>query len=224
MKRGKAVKANKVGRAKKTRKPINLKKIIISLMIIGIISIFFLVVIPALKSKECVSIKSNLLADHDGNILVMGNDKWGYNYQAHSFNGFLDNTAKPVIPVTDGNKLMMKWNDALLSNQDCDGDNKLDNHYRYPSYRGSGAWINYRISGTYEMSGEICSWDESYKIEAIPQYAVINNGYWYSEGKQIGPAIGGEFAVTTYTLNDPCLGYDGRMTPGISPVLDVLKF
>ena len=37
-------------------------------------------------------------------------------------------------------KLVMKWNDAWLSNMDRDDDGMLDRHYGFSSYIGSGAW------------------------------------------------------------------------------------
>lgn len=44
----------------------------------------------------------------------------------------------------------MKWNDAWLSNKDCNGDGLLDRHLGYLTYIGSGAWLTNHQSGTYQ--------------------------------------------------------------------------
>jgi len=70
------------------------------------------------------------------------------------------------------NWLVMKWNDAWLSNKDCDGDGKLDRHYGYDSYIGSGAWLTNHEWGTYENDdGKTCRWDYFVKIVAAPEDA-----------------------------------------------------
>jgi len=93
------------------------------------------------KFKDCIRIKDGVLVDSNGDLLELGFDKYGYNYQAHMFYGFYSNYSRPIPPVTeDDTMLMMKWNDAWLSNKDCDDDGKLDRHYDYTSYIGSGAW------------------------------------------------------------------------------------
>lgn len=106
--------------------------------------------------------------------------------------------------------LMMKWNDAWLSNKDCDGDGILDRHYGYDSYIGSGAWLTNHMWGTYEMDGKTCSWYWFEKIVAVPENAYLENGFWYTaDGKEIGPAIWGQFAVIQSIYNDPCAGAYG---------------
>ncbi|NOQ55665.1 MAG: hypothetical protein GQ477_02545 [Nanohaloarchaea archaeon] len=58
-----------------------------------------------------------------------------------------------------------KTNDAWLSNTDCDGDGKLDRHYGYDSYIGSGAWETNTMTGTDENG---TSWAYFVKIAAKP--------------------------------------------------------
>ena len=80
-----------------------------------------------------------------------GFDVWGYNYQAHIFNGMFCDAyfnAPECQPFRDVH-LLLKWNDAYLSNQDRDGDGQLDIHWGYPSYIGSGAWVSNLQRGTY---------------------------------------------------------------------------
>lgn len=94
--------------------------------------------------------------------------------------------------------LEMKWNDAWLSNEDCDGDGKLD---RPTPYIGSGAWLtdHQKYVGT---DGNVYNY--FVKIVAVPANAIKVNGIWYAaNGKIIGPAIWGEFAIIQEVTNDP---------------------
>jgi hypothetical protein len=171
----------------------------------------------------CATIQSGTLTDLLGNPLTVGYDKWGYNYQAHMFNGFYDNYTRPTIPVTEGDNLEMKWNDAWLSNTDCNGDGKLDRYYSYASYIGSGAWLTNHMSGSYEQDGKTCHWTYFVKIVAAPADAVLSGGVWQtSDGVEIGPAIWGDFAVIQEVINDGCAGenglyYKSPASPGFGP-------
>jgi hypothetical protein len=78
----------------------------------------------------CVQIKSGLITDANGTVITPGYDKYGYNYQAHMFNGLYENYSRPATPFTEGEvNLIMKWSDEWLSNIDCGPgtpDGKLD--------------------------------------------------------------------------------------------------
>jgi len=100
---------------------------------------------------ECTTIQSGELYASDGTLITTGYDEWGYNYQAHMFNGYYCDSYRDAAwcqPYKDV-QLMMKWNDAWISNKDCDGDGLLDRHFGYDSYIGSGAWLTNHQSGTY---------------------------------------------------------------------------
>ncbi len=58
----------------------------------------------------------------------------------------------------------MKWNDAWLSNKDCDEDGLLDRHHGFGSYIGSGAWLTNHQSGTEDGK----KWTYFTKIAAKP--------------------------------------------------------
>ena len=91
---------------------------------------------------SCTTIQSGTLLNSAGDVLTTGYDVWGYNYQAHMFNGGYCDAYRDAAwcqPYKDV-QVIMKWNDAWLSNKDCDGDGKLDRHYGFASYIGSGAW------------------------------------------------------------------------------------
>ncbi|RLJ03242.1 MAG: hypothetical protein DRP11_01305 [Candidatus Aenigmatarchaeota archaeon] len=170
------------------------------------------------RYSGCTTIQDGTLVDSNGEPLVLGFDRWGYNYQAHIFSGpycYYDRHYNPESP--DWNDgfcdiwLVMKWNDAWLSNKDCDGDGELDRHYGYDSYIGSGAWLTNHMWGTYDNGcGETCRWNYFVKIVAVPEDAQLIDGIWYtSDGKEIGPAIWGSFAIIQQVYNDPCGGYHG---------------
>lgn len=169
--------------------------------------------VSAEKVEKCTTIQSGELISSSGFVIKTGYDEWGYNYQAKLFNGYYCDAYRDAAwcqPYTDV-KLSMKWNDAWLSNQDCDGDGKLDRHYGLPTYIGSGAWLTNHQSGVYEdENGEVCEWTYFTKIIAAPADAALVNGVWYAaDGTEIGPVIWGEFATIQTVENDPCAGIEG---------------
>lgn len=192
------------------------------------------------KSKDCVTIQDGVLtysAGHylEGQPLMVGYDLYGYNYQAHMFKGSYANVyfGGYGFPPYEGDdeaylaenptaedtwcwpyrdvKLIMKWNDAWLSNKDCSGDGKLDRHYGSTTYIGSGAWETNHQSGTYEdADGNECKWSYFVKIVAVPADATAIDGIWYAaDGTEIGPVIWGEFATVQQVYNDTGTGEHG---------------
>jgi len=163
------------------------------------------------KGNTCTTIQSGELLASDGSVITTGYDEWGYNYQAHMFNGYYENSNRPDDLVTKGTRLMMKWNDAWISNKDCDGDWLLDRHYGFDSYLGSGAWLTNHQSGTYEDDdGTLCTWVYFVKIVAAPADAYKDAGNWFTvDGKLIGPVIWGAFAIIQEVENDACAGIHG---------------
>jgi hypothetical protein len=143
-----------------------MKKILLSVFAIGLMLI---VAMPVLaksdnasekSNQSCTTIQSGKLCNSEGDVITTGFDEWGYNYQGRFFlGGYCDayRDAAWCQPYKD-DQLSMKWNDAWLSNKDCDGDGKLDRHLGYDSYIGSGAWLTNHQSGSYEDN---CHWDVS---------------------------------------------------------------
>ncbi|MCR4410062.1 MAG: hypothetical protein QHH43_06100 [Candidatus Saccharicenans sp.] len=208
------------------------------------------IAIAAQGPDRCTKIQDGLLvysAGHylEGTPIKPGFDPFGYNYQAHMFNGYYCNAylGRDGYPPYEGDDeayfsrlkeegytdlqiqavqqkwywpyrqdvLSMKWNDAWLSNMDCDGDGQLDRHYGYSSYIGSGAWLTNHQPGTYkDATGKECQWTWFEKIVAVPADATLKDGKWYrADGTEIGPAIWGSFAIIQSVYNDPCGGYHG---------------
>jgi hypothetical protein len=167
----------------------------------------------------CTAIQSGELLNSAGDVITPGYDEWGYNYQAHMFNGLYCDAyrdAEWCQPYKDVN-LQMKWNDAWLSNKDCDGDGLLDRYYGYESYIGSGAWLTNHQSGEYEEAGETVKWNYFVKIVAAPADAHAVDGVWYAaDGTEIGPVIWGSFATIQQVSNDA--GADEHGVLYLSPV------
>lgn len=146
--------------------------------------------------NTCARIQDGTILASDGIVITTGIDRWGYNYQAQTFSGPYmyaarsECTGETWCDFVMGVDLRMKWNDAWMSNTDCDNDGILDRHYGLDSYVGSGAWFTNRISGQYEFEGSTCTWDRFLKIVAIPVGATTDGYYWYSaDGSEIGQSV-----------------------------------
>ena len=99
----------------------------------------------------CTKIQSGTLIDGNGNPISLGYDQYGYNYQAHMFNGLYDNFARPIPPATTGDvNLIMKWSNDWLANQDCNGDHKLDRGLNAQTGESTGesmGWLTNHVEG-----------------------------------------------------------------------------
>jgi len=144
--------------------------------------------------NACATIRDGTILTSTNEVVVLGYDQWGYNYQSHMFNGSLGDYSRgqPDYPEWSDIKLMMKWNDAWLSNMDCNSDNLLDRHLGYTTYVGSGAWLTNHQSG---IDGNGKKRTYFVKIVAVPSSATLTGGIWYDNGKEIGPSIWGQFAI-----------------------------
>ena len=165
------------------------------------------------KSGGCTTIQSGDLEDSQGITIETGFDEWGYNYQAHMFNGLYCDSYRDAAwcqPYADI-ELIMKWNEGWMSNKDCDGDGLLDRHPGFDSYIGSGAWLTNHQKGSYiDEDGNTCNWTYFVKIIAVPADAYEDAGFWYNaDGTEIGESIWGQFAVIQIVENDPCAGTNG---------------
>ncbi|MFC1622575.1 hypothetical protein ACFL1Y_01085 [Patescibacteria group bacterium] len=163
---------------------------------------------------KCTTIQSGTLLASDGTVIETGYDSWGYNYQGHMFNGFYCDSYRDAAwcQAYKDIKLAMKWNDAWLSNKDCNEDGSLDRHFEYISYIGSGAWLTNHQSGEYEgQGGEVCKWNYFVKIVAAPTDAYNQDSFWYAaDNTLIGEVIWGEFAIIQQVENDSCADLHGQ--------------
>lgn len=208
-----------------------MKKIILGAIVIVLLAGIVMAAKPTLFDSNgmeigwaktaCTTIQSGELLTSTGETITTGFDEYGYNYQAHQYIGLYGNYQRPPEPVDDGYKLMMKWNDAWLSNVDCDGNGLLDRHYGYTTYTDSGAWLTNHMSGEYidGGTGEVCHWTYFVKIITPSSDDYADGGIWYTaDGTEIGPVIWGAFAVIEEVSNDPCAGENGILYHSPSPV------
>lgn len=183
--------------------------------VVGIILAVALIVVvatPVMAGDDgCTTIQDGELYASTGELITTGYDEFGYNYQAHIFSGRYCDYDRVIGGSSCDVNLMMKWNDAWLSNKDCDGDGLLDRHYGYPSYIGSGAWLTNHMWGSYEgEDGKTCKWTYFVKMVAVPKDANLADGIWYTaDGTEIGSEIWGAFAIIQEVVNDRCEGYHG---------------
>ena len=140
----------------------------------------------AAKPSACATIQGGTITDKNGVQLVPGFDKWGYNYQAHIFDGYAGNYTRPAVPVTSGDKLVMKWSDAWLANVDCNGDHKLDRGLVDGVVSGvSMGWETNHYVGSYiDENGNAQKYTDFYKIVWVGpggnlwgQYKVLQEVY-----------------------------------------------
>jgi hypothetical protein len=192
------------------------------LVVVLVLILIIAAPVAAGKPDKCTTIKDGVLtysAGHylEGEPLKVGYDIFGYNYQAHMFNDSYANAylGRYGFPPYEGDdeaylaenpdaentwvwpyrniNVMMKWNDAWLSNKDCDGDGLLDRHFGFSSYIGSGAWLTNHMRGEGEAGDD---WTYFVKIVAVPEDAHKDGGIWYdADGTEIGPVIWGSFAI-----------------------------
>ncbi|MCF7836081.1 MAG: hypothetical protein K9M15_03085 [Candidatus Marinimicrobia bacterium] len=169
----------------------------------------------------CTTIQDGTIYGSDGSLLTLGSNEWGYNYQAHLYKGAYCDYHPLYRPGGAGHDtcvesygdttLAMKWNDAWLSNKDCDGDGLLNRHYGYDSYVGSGAWLTNHEWGTcFDEYGNEGNYVYFVKIVAAPEDGYTYNGNWYqADGTLIGPVIWGSFAIIEEIYNNTCTGEHG---------------
>ena len=121
-----------------------MKKAILGLLISAMLVMSISLVMAKGGKDKCATIKDGTIeygrvGDPNDEIIPIGYDAWGYNYQAHLFNGWYWNNQRPDPPYTDEQSLIdagksttwliMKWSDEWLANTDCNGDGKLDSGY-----------------------------------------------------------------------------------------------
>lgn len=148
-------------------------------------------------NSSCTKIQSGEITDSVGNPITVGDDEFGYNYQAHMFNGRYCDYDRVIGGAYCDVELLMKWNDAWLSNVDCTGDKKLD---RPANYIGSGAWeTNHQWGSWVESDGTVCEWDYFVKIVAMPS----------TECPEGSTPIWGQFCIIQQVYNSPCEGAEG---------------
>ena len=187
-----------------------MKKLIFALVLVALLAIPSAAM--AGKPDGCATIQGGTITDSAGTPLTVGYDQFGYNYQAHLFNGRYCDYDRVIGGDYCDVKLTMKWNDAWLSNKDCDGDGLLDRHFGFNSYSGSGAWLTNHMSGGQGKD----HWTYFTKIVAAPADATLGNDIWYAaDGTEIGPEIWGAFATIQEVESGSGVIYLSPAGPGL---------
>ena len=160
-------------------------------------------------NTKCATIQDGSIKDENGETIFPGFNDQGYNYQAHMYSGEMFPESYP------GWYLEWNWNDAYLSNMDCDGDQFLDIANGGENYRGTGAWTTTKWSRTYtDGNGNTCRVWQFIKYVAVPEDATSDGQFFYdAEGAKIGQVVNSEgledFAMVQFVWNDPCQGKNG---------------
>jgi len=171
----------------------------------AVVTLSVCVATPAIA--QCVKIQSGTLTDVKGNPITVGYDKYGYNYQAHIFNGLYENYSRPDIVVTEGTEnLVMKWSDDWLANVSCDGDTKLDRGLNPKTGVSTGTsmgWCTNHFEGDYVGSdGELHHYTYFVKI-------IYDGGAACTAGEPT--CIWGSYTIVEELQNDLFGEYGGRI-------------
>lgn len=161
-------------------------------------------------AQQCAKIQNGGIIDAKGSPVTVGYDKYGYNYQAHIFNGLYPNYSRPDVVVTSGTeKLVMKWSDDWLANVDCTGDSKLDRGLNAKTGAVAGfsmGWVTNHFEGDYLGSdGEYHHYTYFAKIVYVGAPPASGPDPWASV------RIWGLYAVIEEIQTDPFGEYGGRL-------------
>ena len=168
---------------------------------------YLVFVLPASSlGSECKTIKSGEIVDANSNQLQVGFDMWGYNYQAHMFNGLYENYLRPSEPVSESlDNLVMKWSDDWLSNQDCNSDGKLDRGLDSKTGISNGTsmgWCTNHIEGDY-LGDDNEYHHYTYFVKIVYVGPALTPDPW------VGKRIWGQYAIIEEVYNDPYGGLNG---------------
>jgi hypothetical protein len=171
------------------------------------------IAVPVQAQAPCpnpVKIQSGTLFDAAGNPITVGYDKYGYNYQAHIFNGLYENYSRPAVVATDGTEnLVMKWSDDWLANVSCTTDGKLARGYdakakTFSAVGTSRGWVTNHFEGDYEGSdGEMHHYTYFVKIAYV--------GPAQDPDPWAATRIWGLYAIIEELQNDQFGEYGGRL-------------
>lgn len=166
---------------------------------VGVISPF-----PAAAAPVCATIQTGTIRDSAGNPIQTGYDRFGYNYQAHMFNGTYDSSDRVLdgkywgIPASVGyadDSLIMKWSDAWLANVDCNGDGKLDRGLVKGVVGGTSlGWLTNQNEGDYDSDGNGTQ---------DAHYTYFSKIVWVGSGG----SLWGQYEIIQEIYNDPAGGF-----------------
>ncbi|MHB1090324.1 MAG: hypothetical protein ACYC06_00995 [Ilumatobacteraceae bacterium] len=169
--------------------------------------------LPAAAAPICATIQTSAIRDSAGNLIETGYDRFGYNYQAHMFNGTYDSSDRVLDGMYWGNpasvdyaddSLIMKWSDAWLANVDCNGDGKLDRGLVKGVVGGiSLGWLTNQNEGDYDSDGNGTQ---------DAHYTYFSKIVWVGSGG----SLWGQYKIIQEIYNDPAGGFRFKVgAPGI---------
>lgn len=177
-------------------------------LLFALLFLFTVLPVHAAKPTACTNIQSGLLHDSLNNTLVTGYDIYGYNYQAHMFNGTYDSSDR----VLDGkyfgstgdyvnDRLSMKWSDAWLANVDCNGDGLLDRGLINGTSDGiSKGWLTNHVEGEYTT------------VDGEQHYTYFSKIGWVGPGG----SLWGQYEILQEESQDPAyVVHEKYVTPGL---------
>lgn len=163
-----------------------------------------LVSTPANAAKTCATIADGTITDSAGNVITSGFDEFGYNYQAHIFNGTYDSSDRVLDGTYSGatddyvdDQLIMKWSDSWLANVDCNNDGKLDRGLVKGDVGGTSlGWETNQVNGDYDSDGD------GTQDAHFTYFAKI---VWTGPGSPLW----NQYTIIMETYNDPVAGDHG---------------
>jgi hypothetical protein len=181
-----------------------MRKLALSLLVVLVLSL--VISLPAQAGKPDFNrIQDGVILDSAGNPVHLGYDQYGYNYQAHMFNGTYDSSDR----ILDGrywgqtgdfvdDKLIMKWSDDWLSNVDRNLDLKLD--------RGAPGSVGFPfISQGWETNHVIGDYDSDGDGIQDAHYTYFAKIVWVGPGG----SLWSQYKIVEEVYNDPVSGFHG---------------
>lgn len=155
-------------------------------------------------ASSCATIAGGTITDSAGNVVRIGFDEFGYNYQAHLFVGTYDSSDRSLDGKYWGqtgdyvdDQLIMKWSDSWLANVDCDGDGKLDRGLVKGVVGGTSlGWLTNQVNGDYDS-------DSDGSQDA--HFTSFDKIVWTGPGSPLW----GQYTIIQSVLNDPAGGFHG---------------
>jgi len=178
-----------------------MKYTFVSLVIIALLAMPSVAI--AGEPGGCATIQSGTITDSAGDPITTGYDQFGYNYQAHMFNGTYDSVDRNLDGTYWGatgdfvdDKLSMKWSDSWLANVDCNGDGKLDRGLVDGNVGGTSlGWLTNYVEGDYYDAGGLQHYTDFVKI------------VWTGPGSPLW----GQYTIIQEVYNDPAGGFTGLL-------------
>ena len=164
------------------------------------------------NGNRCTTIQDGTIRDGADQPVSLGYDQFGYNYQAHMFNGRYCDSDRVIGGDYCDADLIMWWSDVWLSNKDCNNDYKLDRGYGCDPVNADnsaceGAWLANHQRGVNE-DGSV--WTYFVKI-VYPPGGVVDEDHDGYDDNTGGSIIWGSYVRVQQVSNDPALGEHGNI-------------